>query len=73
MNDNANLEMNIDNLEKELGISRYEAIRMASQEAAYLTDRANLGMLDLKGEKATTVALQRLFAGKVVKVKSNEA
>jgi len=65
---NAHFEMNVDRLEKERGISRYKTVLMASQEARYLTDRANLGMIDLKGKKATTVALQRVFDGKVVSV-----
>jgi len=44
---------------------------MAAQEARYLTDRANLGMIDLKGRKATSVALERVFAGKVVQAGSS--
>ncbi len=68
---NAHFEMNVDRLEKEQGISRYKTVLMASQEARYLTDRANLGMIDLKGKKATTVALQRVFDGKVVEVSSS--
>ena len=63
---NATLEMNIDKLEKERGISRYKACVMAAQEARYLNDQSNLGIADLEGKKATTVALERLYAGKVV-------
>ncbi len=72
MSGDAHFEMNIDRLEKERGISRYKAVLMAAQEARYLTDRANLGITELKGEKATTVALERLFAGKVIEVDSDE-
>ncbi len=73
MNNDAHFEMSIDRLEKERGISRYKAVLMAAQEARYLTDRANLGISELEGEKATSVALERLFAGKVVEVESDEA
>lgn len=68
---NAHFEMNVDRLEKEQGISRYKTVLMAAQEARYLTDRANLGMIDLKGKKATSVALQRVFEGKVVQTGSS--
>ncbi len=73
MSKDAHLEMSIDRLEKERGISRYKAVLMAAQEARYLTDRANLGISELDGEKATSVALDRLFAGKVVEVESDES
>ncbi len=66
MSNDASLEMNIDKLEQERGISRYKACIMAAQEARYLNDQAKLGIADLGGKKATTVALQRLFDGKVV-------
>ncbi len=68
MSNDAKLEMNIDKLEKEHGISRYKACIMAAQEARYLNDQAKLGIADLEGQKATTVALQRLYDGKVVEV-----
>ena len=72
MGSDAHFEMNIDRLEKERGISRYKAVLMAAQEARYLTDRANLNMDDLGGEKATTVALSRLYDGKVVEVEADD-
>jgi DNA-directed RNA polymerase subunit K/omega len=72
MASNAHFEMNIDQLEKEHGISRYQAVLMAAQEARYLTDRANLNIDDLGNEKATTVALSRLFDGKVVEVEADD-
>jgi DNA-directed RNA polymerase subunit K/omega len=68
MAQDAKLEMNIDKLEKERGISRYKACLMAAQEARYLNDQAKLGLIDLGGKKANTVALERLYAGKVVEV-----
>jgi len=69
---NAHFEMNVDRLEKERGISRYQAVLMAAQEARYLNDRANLDLIDLGNEKPTTVALERLFDGKVVEDESDE-
>ena len=68
MRGDAELEMSVDRLEKERGISRYKAVLMAAKEARYLTDQAVLGITDLKGEKATTVAMQRLWDGKVVEI-----
>ena len=62
------IEMSIDKLEKEQGISRYKAVLMAAQQARELTDRSKLELTDLDGEKATTVALKRLFEGKIVEV-----
>ncbi len=63
---NAHLEMNIDKLEKERGISRYKACLMAAKEARIINDMALLGQIDLNGKKATTVAMQRLFDGQVI-------
>ena len=71
MSSDALLEMNVDKLERERGISRYKAVLMAAKEARMLTDQALLGMTDLEGQKATTAAMQRLWDGKVVEV--NEA
>ena len=68
MSGDAKLEMNIDKLEKERGISRYKAVLMAAQEARFLNDQAKLGLKDLGGKKATTVALERLYDGKVVEI-----
>lgn len=62
----ARLEMNLDKLETELGISRYKAVLMAAKEARQLNDQNRIVGTDLGGEKPTTVALKRLFAGKVV-------
>ena len=62
----AQLEMNLDKLEKERGISRYKLALMAAKEARWLNDQNRIAGTDLGGEKAITVALQRLSAGKVV-------
>ena len=69
MSKGAKLEMNIDKLEKERGISRYKACLMAAKEARIINDMALLSGDDLGGEKATTIAMQRLFDGKVVEAK----
>lgn len=68
MSSDAQLEMSVDKLEKERGISRYKAVLMAAKEARYLNDQAVLGITDLEGKKATTVAMQRLWDGKVVEI-----
>ena len=62
----ARLEMNLDKLEKERGISRYKAVLMAAKEARWLNDQNRIAGTDLGGEKPSSVALQRLFDGKVV-------
>jgi hypothetical protein len=38
---------------------------MAAQEARFINEQARLGFYDLKGEKATTVALERLRDHKI--------
>ena len=67
-NSDALLEMNVDKLERERGISRYKAVLMAAKEARMLTDKVVLGITDLNGKKATTAAMQRLWDGKVVEL-----
>jgi len=62
----AHLEMDLDKLERERGISRYKAVLMAAKEARWLNDQHRIAGTDLGGEKPCTVALKRLFAGKVV-------
>ena len=62
----ASLEMNLDKLEKERGISRYKAVLMAAKEARWLNDQNRIVGTDLGGGKPCSVALARLFAGKVV-------
>ncbi|MEN9355003.1 MAG: hypothetical protein RL318_2328 [Fibrobacterota bacterium] len=47
------------------GISAFQAVLMAAQEARFINEQARLGFYDLKGEKATTVALERLRDKKI--------
>lgn len=72
MNRDASLEMNLDKFERERGISRYKVVLMAAQEARFLNEQEKLGLADLGGEKSTTVALERLYAGKVVEESDDE-
>jgi DNA-directed RNA polymerase subunit K/omega len=62
----AHLEMDLDKLEKERGISRYKAVLMAAKEARWLNDQNRVAGTDLGGEKPASVALKRVFDGKVV-------
>jgi DNA-directed RNA polymerase subunit K/omega len=47
------------------GLSPFQAVLMAAQEARFINEQARLGFYDLKGEKATTVALERLRDKKI--------
>jgi DNA-directed RNA polymerase subunit K/omega len=58
------LELEIDKLEKR-GINRYKAVLMAAQEARFLNDQSRLDIAKFD-DKPTTVAIQRLFDGRVV-------
>ncbi len=58
------LEINIDSL-GEKGINRYKAVMMAAKEARYLHEKMQMGLLP-KEEKASTMAIQKLFEGKIV-------
>ena len=64
------LNYNWKNLRKK-GISRYKAVLMASQEARFINDQIRLDILNTN-EKPTTLALQRLFEGRVVENQENE-
>jgi DNA-directed RNA polymerase subunit K/omega len=57
-------ELELEKLEKR-GVSRYKAVLMASQEARYINDQQRLGNLESK-EKPTTLALKKLFEGRIV-------
>ncbi len=72
MSNNAYLEMNLDKFEKERGMSRYQVVLMAAQEARFLNEQEKLGLADLEGEKSTTMALERLYEGKVIEVEETE-
>ncbi len=58
------LELDLDKLE-ERGISRYKAVLMAAQEARFINDQVRLGIID-ETEKPSTMALKRLYEGRVV-------
>jgi DNA-directed RNA polymerase subunit K/omega len=57
-------ELDIEKLEKR-GINRYKAVLMASQEARFINDQIRLDILQT-AEKPTSLALKRLFEGRVV-------
>jgi DNA-directed RNA polymerase subunit K/omega len=58
------LELDLEKLEKR-GINRYKAVLMASQEARFINDQIRLDILETS-EKPTSLALKRLFEGRVV-------
>jgi len=58
------LELDIEKLEKR-GINRYKAVLMASQEARFINDQVRLDIIQTS-DKPTSLALQRLFEGRVV-------
>jgi DNA-directed RNA polymerase subunit K/omega len=58
------LELDLEQLEKH-GINRYKAVLMASQEARFINDQIRLDIIN-STDKPTTIALQRLFEGRVV-------
>ena len=47
------------------GMSPFEAVVVAAQEARFINEQSRLGFLDLKGVKPTTVAMDRLRECKV--------
>jgi DNA-directed RNA polymerase omega subunit len=71
MESNNLLELNIDELEKR-GISRYKAVLMAAQEARFINNQIRLDIAKTT-EKPTTLALRRLFEGRVVEAEETEA
>lgn len=64
MDQKALLELDIDELERR-GISRYKAVLMAAQEARFINNQVRLDILKTT-EKPTSLALSRLFDGRVV-------
>jgi DNA-directed RNA polymerase subunit K/omega len=64
------LELELDKLEKK-GISRYKAVLMASQEARFINDQIRLDIIQ-SAEKPTTLALKRLFEGRVIESETAE-
>ncbi|MDR2591998.1 MAG: DNA-directed RNA polymerase subunit omega [Chitinispirillales bacterium] len=57
-------ELELESLEKK-GVSRYKAVLMASQEARFVNNQLRMGIVDSK-EKPTTLAMRKLFEGRVV-------
>jgi DNA-directed RNA polymerase subunit K/omega len=58
------LELQLEKLESR-GISRYKAVLMAAEEARLINDQIRLDIIQTD-DKPTSVALQRLFEGRVV-------
>ncbi|HEX7510254.1 MAG TPA: DNA-directed RNA polymerase subunit omega [Chitinivibrionales bacterium] len=65
------MELELDDLEKK-GINRYKAVIMASQEARFINDQVRLGIVKPE-DKPTTMALRRLFEGRVIENETPEA
>lgn len=65
------LELELETLEKR-GINRYKAVVMASQEARFINDQIRLDIIRAT-DKPTSMALQRLYDGRVVEDHENEA
>jgi len=65
------MELELDDLEKK-GINRYKAVIMASQEARFINDQVRLGIVKPE-DKPTTMALKRLFEGRVIENETPEA
>ena len=58
------LELELDKLEQR-GINRYKAVLMAAKEARFINDQIRLDIIK-SADKPCSVALQRLFEGRVV-------
>ncbi len=65
------LELDLDELENK-GINRYKAVIMASQEARFINEQARLGIVKPE-DKPTTMALKRLFDGRIIENETPEA
>jgi len=64
------LEFDLDHLEKR-GIDRYKAVVMAAQEARFINDQIKLDIIEAT-DKPTTMALKRLYEGRVVENTDND-
>jgi DNA-directed RNA polymerase omega subunit len=64
------MELEIDDLEKK-GTCRYKAVIMAAQEARFINDQIRLGIVKPE-DKPTTMALKRLFEGRIVETEPSE-
>jgi len=70
MSGNDLLELDLDKLEKR-GVNRYKAVLMASQEARFINEQIRLDITKTT-DKPTTIALRKLFEGRVVEQSENE-
>jgi len=57
-------ELELETLEKK-GVSRYKAVLMAAQEARFVNNQLRMGIIESK-EKPATLAMKKLFEGRVV-------
>ncbi|KMQ50134.1 hypothetical protein CHISP_2994 [Chitinispirillum alkaliphilum] len=64
-------ELDLELLEKK-GINRYKAVLMASKEARFINDQIRNDIITGAEDKPTTLALKRLFEGRVVENQENE-
>lgn len=64
-------ELDLDKLELR-GINRYKAALMSSQESRFINDQIRLDITKATA-KPTTMALDRLFQGRVVEAEEGEA
>ena len=64
------LEFDLDQLEKR-GIDRYKAVIIAAQEARFINDQIRLDIIE-PTDNPTTMALKRLYEGRVVENTENE-
>jgi DNA-directed RNA polymerase subunit K/omega len=65
------LELDLDKLEKR-GINRYKAVLMASQEARFINEQVRLDITKAS-DKPTSMALKKLFEGRVVENTDEES
>jgi DNA-directed RNA polymerase omega subunit len=65
------LELDLEQLGKR-GIDRYKAVLMAAQEARFINDQIRLDIIE-PTDKPTTMALQRLYEGRVVENTEDKA
>jgi DNA-directed RNA polymerase subunit K/omega len=57
-------ELELELLERK-GVSRYKAVLMASQEARFVNNQLRMGIIESR-DKPATLALRKLFEGRVV-------
>ncbi len=60
----SSIDFDLEQLEKR-GIDRYKAVIMAAQEARFINDQIRLDIIE-PTDKPTTMALKRLYEGRVV-------